>query len=692
MQVRKIKTVFLFILFGSLFANCSIQEPVLPSWIVPISIPIANDRFLFQDEITDGDLIVTSGDTLCINIEGDFDPETITEDDLSISEKDTSISIMLGTISLDSIRTESANSIEMAEILPLLSFYIGQSVTVPETTVTSDPMTIEADEFCGAVIRECVIKICVYNDMPFVIGPNSYSPDGMEIEVYDSTGAFITEVTINHEIPPGGMSCVEKTITPGDSWVRVPLRLDYSIPVAKDTTFYMTQGILDNSSCRLAVTLLDLDIKEIIGKISSQTIMTSYGLPIGNGSRIIEGLISSGTIGIYFVNQIPVGTDLDITISDLTSSGNIGYNESHFVAPGGEASFGKNLSGYSILNSEFPGSPLDSLRVDIGVVTEESGGFVHLKDTDNIAVTIHMDEIRFSRLEGDLTEDSIEIGPFQENDIADYEGFSGSLIFENALLLITFHNDLNIENLDLNMQITGYHREMDGRISDSASVAINEAIVFGDNILSISDQQVVDLLNVYPTDIVTHGALIYSGYSAISAGSGISGGYYLSTPFEVEINGAEPVEFDPDTLSSDDIDETFRDAIEDNIQSAVLKARIKNHSPIGGEVLLFINRDPSCIQLYDTKSYSDNSLGFIKSITMDAASVNPVTGFAETAVVSEIEFSLTSEELSIFANPPVRTGFQLIMEETEGRIIIRGSDYIEFSGEIELEILIHDKE
>ncbi|MCD6379412.1 hypothetical protein J7M07_03065 [bacterium] len=692
MQVRKIKSVFLFILMGALFANCSIEEPVLPSWMVPLSIPIASDTLLFQNEIANGNSIITSGDTLCINIEGNFDPETISENELTISENDTTISIMLGTISLDSIRTESANSIELIEILPLFSLYVGQSVTVPETTVTSDPMMVGSDEFSGAIIRECVVRVCVYNEMPFAIGPNSYSPDGMEIGVYDSTGALVTDVTINYEIPSGGWGCVEKLITPGDSWVRAPLRLDYSIPVARDTTFDMTQGILDNSSCRLTVTLLDLDIKEIIGKIPSQNITSDHRLPIGNGSRIIEGSISSGFINIDFLNRIPIGIGLDITVPDLKSPENISYNERLFLAQEDVASFGKNLCGYKILNYEYPGIPLDSLLVDIGIVTEESVGFVHLKDTDSVAVTIHTDKLEFSRLEGDLAIDSLEIGPFEENDIADYKGFSGSLNFEKALLLIAFHNDLNIENVDLNLFITGYHRETDGRVSDSAGVAINAPIAFGDNILSISDQRIVDLLNIYPTDIVSTGVFVYSGYSVVAAGDGISGGYSLSTPFEVEIRDSEPVEFDPDTLSGDDIGGIFRDAVGDNIQSAVLKARIENHSPIGGEVRLFISCDPSRVQLYDTRGYSDSNLEFIKTITMDAAPVDPLNGFIESAAVSEVEFPLTYDELLIFADPPVYTGFQLILEETAGTIVIRGSDYIEFSGEIELEILIHGEE
>ena len=73
MQVRKIESVFLFILMGALFANCSIEEPVLPSWMVPLSIPIASDTLLFQNEIANGNSIITSGDTLCINIEGNFE-------------------------------------------------------------------------------------------------------------------------------------------------------------------------------------------------------------------------------------------------------------------------------------------------------------------------------------------------------------------------------------------------------------------------------------------------------------------------------------------------------------------------------------------------------------------------------------------------------------------------------------------
>jgi len=691
---EKIKLFFLFVLICGLTAGCSVEEPVLPSWAVPVTVPLSKDTLLFRDEIADGSTIVDIGDTLFINIDREFESENVSDDDLTLSGRDTSISVMLEEISLDSIGTQSADLIEMADILPEFSSYVGETVTVPETTVTSDPIMAGSDDFSSAVINHCNIRICVYNDMPFTIGPNSYSPDGMGIQVSDSTGTFVSALNLEDDIEPGGVACVEELITPGDSWIRAPLWLEYSIPVSGDTTFYMTQDILDSSSCRLEVTLLDLDVKEIIGKVPSQIVTREYSLAIGEGDRIIEGNISSGAMSFDFINQVPLGSNLDMRLPDLKKPDDSSYSKSLVLDPDGTDSFAENLSGHRILNSESPGSPLDSMQIEVEIVTGESSSFVHLRDTDSVSVSVHTDLFKFASLEGYLSEDSFEIGPFEENDVADYQDISGSFNFQQALLRVRFQNDLNIENLDLSLRITGYHNEFDEGITDSANVVINMPVEIGDNIFLISDHSVVDLLNIYPTDIVYSGELIYSGYSSVSVGDQVSGDYSFSTPLEIEIEDPDPVEFDSDTLSMDDIGETFRDGAGDEFQSAVLRACIENRSFLGGTVRFFVSRDISATEeeFYDTTNYSVDSLGFTKPIVFDAAPANPVNGFVETPVVSDVVFSLNSNELSVFKDPPVRTGFQLILQNTEGRVIVRGSDFIRLSGEVEFEFFIHDDE
>lgn len=697
MQAKKIKPTISLILTAFLLLSCSLQEPVMPSWRVHTVIPLGTERFNFEEEITDSNSVITRDDTLYIDIHGDLEPQYITENDLSIPGKDTTISVNIGKISLDSITTQCGDSIVLHDILPELYYYTGEPVTVPETTLTSYPLTVESEDFCGAKINRCDVLICVYNKLPLTLGPNRFSPQGMEIDVYDSTGTHLTRLNISEDIPSGGHRCRIKSITPGEIWIRAPLRLEYNLPVSENTTFVLTEEILENSSCLIEITLLDLDILEITGRISPQLITRNINIAIPGGNRIIGGTIHSGVMDIDFDNQLPLGADLDISISDIYSPGGVPATEFITLAPSGRTSVSRNLRDNTITNSAEPGNPLDSLTVEVRAETGQTEEFVSIANSDNILVTVHTGEISFSQLEGYLAPHSLKIGPFRETNLVDYHGISGGLLFRHGQLMLTICNELNIENLELDINMTGYHRDDSGNTLDSAMVEINDhRMSTGRDTILLSDGQVVELLNIYPTDIVCSGSLEYSGYSSVSSGEGINYNYSLTTPFEIEIPDPAIIEFEPDTLGENDVDETFREAAGEDIKSALINTRIINHSPVSGELVLKVSADPPQASLSNTNVDSENNpeftrCEFTRSIEMPSATVDPVTGLVEDAAVSEVNLKLSVEELSIFRNIPVFTCFQLILEETEGKIIIRGSDYIEFSGEVEVEVLIGEK-
>jgi len=684
----------LVLLSAVFIANCSVEEPVLPEWDVPLRVPISSERFLFSEEIADSSSgIEVRGDTLTICIDGDIEPRSVQEDDLAFSGSDTTTTFEIGTVELDSIQTECADSVVLSDIMPSLGSYTGTYVCIPETTVTSVPLTLESEDFSAAVISECEIEIEVRNSLPFPLGPNSYTPAGMELSVYDSAGVFVTAMNISDEIPPGGKARVVKRIVPGSDWIRAPLTLDYNIPVPRDTVIYVTDELFNNASCRFGVSLMDLTVTEMIGKISSQDISRTHKIAIQGGNRIISGLIASGGIDLYCSSSIPIGADLSVSIPDLQSPRSSPCGGDLYLPSEGSTDYSEDLSGYTVVNHLHAGTALDSFLIDVNMHTRESGGFVHLRSTDEVEVRFIVDDLHFSTVEGYLAPDTIQVQRYEEHEVADYEGFSGGIEFENGYLVLLIDSELDVENLDLNLDFTAYHSDGGGSITDSARVSLSGcSIPSGDETaITMSGEEIVDLLNIYPTDIVCSGELVYSGYSQVTVGDQINCGYSLSTPLEVTVTGAEPVDFDPDTLSEDDLGEDFQDAAGDDIRSARLTARIVNRSPVGGEAVLFISGDQFRSELYDTSGYAANPAEFYKSIEMDPAVIDPATGFAEEETVTEVEFMLSREELRVFRNSQIRTGLRLYLYETPGPIILRGSDFVEFNGQLEMKIRIKDE-
>ena len=683
----------LAIISALFIANCSIEEPVMPEWDLPIRVPISRERFQFSEELADSSSgIVVRGDTLSIHIGGEMETRSVGEEDLIFEGSVSADSFPLGLMELDSIRTEAGDSVVLSDIMPSLSSYIGSYVAVPETTVTGVPLQMDSEDFSSAIINQCQLEIEVYNSFPFTIGPNIYSPEGMRLALYDSTGSFIAEINIQEEIPPGGQAAALETITPGDSWIRAPLTLQYDIPVARDTVVLMTESIFNNASCHFGVTLLDLSLTDIIGKVSAQQITESHYTGIEGGDRIIRGRVSSGGIDLLCSSSIPLGADLAVSIPDLISPGGLPFSGNLSLSPEGSGSLSEDLAGYTIENHLDEGAPIDSFPVNIEVVTSESDGFVHLSSSDEVQIQFTLDDLRMSDLEGFLSPDTIAVERFQENDVVDYGGFSGGAEFEYGYLTVRVDNQIDVDNILLNVDLTGYHAGDDGAITDSSKVTLEEYEISsgGETVINISGGQVIDLLNIYPTDIACSGELIYYGYADIGVGDEIDFQYSISTPFEVTIRSAEPIDFDADTLSEDDLGQDFREASGDDIRSAIIAARVTNRSPVGGEALLFISADPSRVELTDTTGYSADPDEFFKVIEMQPAAVDPSTGFAEEAAVSAVEFMLSREELRVFRHSEVRIGLRLYLDDTGGPVILRGSDFIEFSGQIEMKVRVKE--
>jgi hypothetical protein len=174
----------------------------------------------------------------------------------------------------------------------------------------------------------------------------------------------------------------------------------------------------------------------------------------------------------------------------------------------------------------------------------------------------------------------------------------------------------------------------------------------------------------------------------VSTGDVISGNYLFSTPLRVQIVDPEPIKIDPDTL--DDVDEDFQDSAGRDIKSIRIHADILNHSPLGGEVQLFVSADFTRDDLYDTTAYFNPDSEFIKTFNVSPGQVDPLTGFVSQPIESQTTLELNTQELNVFKNDRLQVGVLLNLEETNGFVVLRGSDFLQFSGRLEFEVLFKE--
>jgi hypothetical protein len=258
-------------------------------------------------------------------------------------------------------------------------------------------------------------------------------------------------------------------------------------------------------------------------------------------------------------------------------------------------------------------------------------------------------------------------------------------------MVFEIENQMYLDTAIFNGEITGYRKDDNGIITDSAKIQITDQSILPEDrtrILLVG-AEVDSLVNILPTDLKASGSMRYGGYARVSTSDTIGGNYEFSTPFYIRIMGPTAFRLEPDTITTDEIDEKFRRASGDEIKSAVLLAQVSNATPLTGKLLLFANRNPLREDIYDTTGVID-TLGFYKVIDLPAATVNPVTGIVEQPGDGTVTFPLNQTELSIFHKPPFRVGLELNFQETQDYVLIRGSDYLQFQGHAEVTILFKD--
>jgi hypothetical protein len=688
--MRKTYFGFLISIIYLVFLNCSIDEPVLPRWKTPYVIPLIKETIVFAEELGKDSTVTVKGDSLYIELSGKFDPDTLTSQDLSVDGADSTSTFSLDKISLDSLGTISTGEVGVSTFIPSLPILINQTVPFPDTTISGQAIISDSSAFRSMKVNNGNVYLTIYNNLPFTISPDPSSSNSLEISIFNQDDRnHVTDVVFTQTILPGTFATASAPLGSGDGWVTIPLQLDFQFHVDAETIF-ITQDSLDAWNMQLDLLFQDLEIEEITGRVPSQGVGDTLRVGIDHDDQVIEARIDSGTIQIRFFNQLPLSAQLLYIIPDIVNI-NSGqpYTGQVFVASGDSATTGiQNLAGYRILNSQAPGQPIDTFTVYIQAATDT--GWVTLSAQDEISARVTASRILFSYIRGVLAPDSLVLEPRIIVDIADYGELTSGIAIQGVQLILGIENQLNIQNLQMNGVITGYKKDPAGQYTDSAKVFIqNQTLIVGRNDIYLQGPDVDALINIYPSDLKAEGNIAYSGMAEVTAGDTLGGDYILTSPFWIQITNADPITVDPDTVT--EIDENLKDAIKDTVlQYALLRAKVLNAGPVSGMLDIFFSADPSRQDLFDTTGYGSSNLEFFKTVNVAEAVVNPSTGFVTEPTETEFLINLNIEELQVFVRLPFRVGIKLNLDDTNGFVILRGSDYVEFSGIIETEVLFKE--
>ncbi|MCK4893103.1 MAG: hypothetical protein KAT07_04005, partial [Calditrichia bacterium] len=468
------KTYFGFLLgiIYLAFLNCSIDEPVLPRWKTPYILPIIKETIVFAEELGQDSTVTIRGDSLYIELSGKFESDTLTSQDLSVDGADSTSTFSLDRIELDSVNTISTGEVGISTLIPSLPIFINQTIPFPDTTISGQATINDSSSFRSMKVTNGNVYLTIYNNLPFTISPDPVTNNSLEISILNEDDrSHVTDVIFTQTIPPGSFATASAPLGEGDGWVTIPLQLDFQFHVDAETIF-ITQDSLDAWNIQLDLSLRDLEIEEITGRVPSQGVGDTLRVGIDHDDQIIEARIDSGTIQLRFFNHLPLAAQLLYVVPDIVhvNSGQP-FNGQVFVAPDDSVTTGlQNLEGYRIFNSQAPGQPIDTFTVYIEAFTDT--GWVTLRAQDEIAARVTASRILFSYIRGVLAPDSLVLEPRVIVDIADYGGLSSGIEIQGVQLILGFENQLNIQNLEINGVITGYNKDQNGQYTDSAKVFI----------------------------------------------------------------------------------------------------------------------------------------------------------------------------------------------------------------------------
>jgi hypothetical protein len=686
-----IKTLSIIVL--SIVISCTFKEPVLPSWLLPLNIPLSQETFKLSEFVNDSTIVAQGQDSLLfISIEGDLDSTGLSRDHLSIASQQRTETILLDSLELDSLNVINTDTIKVADLLDLTPL-IGQTVTVPDTIIDMpDIVGLRSSDFRRLHVLKGLIRLKIKNTLPFPIGPDI----GFTVKNDTVNNEQIAQVIIPDTVFPGQQGEGSDQVGNGGIDIYSPLGLEFQLQIAKETSFLVTQELLDTAGFWIELSLENIRADEATVKLRKQKFNDKISITYEDENRLRTAEIDSGTIQLHLINYLPVGCNVNYTIPDIRTEAQP-LTGSLTLLPAQVLEEGIDLKNLSIENADNPGEFIDTIIVDIAGTTLPTNGFVTITSRDSILVEAQTSRIILKSFKGFFALDTLEVPEFSEDSIADYGDFSKGVFFQNAELELNITSEVSIENLFLEFDVLGYHADENGIMTDSASLSISQTVNSTgspgdpDNIiLSISGDSVTNFLNILPTSIKGMGRITLEGEASITQNSKVWAGYLFSTPLRLIVSNLPPIEGTITTFIGKGDNTPYEGAtapldsnivdLSDELESGNLELDIVNHTPSEVEVRMLVSGDLSRPDSAFYNSSLNDSLEFEKSALVSAAAINMISGFVTTPQTSTVSFDLTKDQLQILTKPPFRVGYEVKLSDSPGVIALRSIDFVRATG------------
>ncbi|MEO8167292.1 MAG: hypothetical protein ABI623_03535 [bacterium] len=353
------------------------MTPVTPTWDVSLTVPLANKLYTLADIIAKDTSVLKIGAGSQISISKQISiPPTYVSDKLSLSPKDTSLALQFGAFDVNSPDQRTPINISW---MPQ-----GQTVPIPDTTMTFADIRSKIPAFENITLRSGTITLNVLNNLPVAMdiqGP---------IRLMDLQGRVVATFVFNPStIPPRSSRSASDDLGSKtfDSDYRIT-GLQFHTPGSRTPVTIPNGDLLvatmSTSNLKASrATLADIPAQRLADNDTAR-------LHIDDSTLVKELYLKNGSLRFAFVSNVSLGMIFKFRFLELqrrVGGSYIPYEDSLYLGPNGSGSLILDLSNTRI-KSLTPGL-LTSLKVLSTVAINASLGVpVTVSETDRISIAV----------------------------------------------------------------------------------------------------------------------------------------------------------------------------------------------------------------------------------------------------------------------------------------------------------------
>ena len=656
-------------------AGCDINSPEMPSFDTKFVVPLGTERFEIMDAVDDEDFLLVAEDgSLGFHLDGA--PDTLALDfDLTVDITGQSIDQGLGNFDLPP-PAPLAYDFHLGDIWAPAAGLTGSNTIVPAFPIDVASSGQDLPDMTSATLSEGILTVTVTNNLAVPVGANS-GADQIILRLENPADSSLV-VRVYLPVIPAGETRTEVANLAGVVLPdQVATRLRGGSPGSSG------QFVVINGTDAIAVeaAFTGLVVSSATAVVGNQTFNSSFDSALPADYEITRAVIQSGSMDIDLTNGMPIPCTAYLSWEQVRNIDGLPLVRTFDLPAGGSASSQLDFAGYTVQSN---GLPLTSLPATINIVTPGSSGVpVTLSADDGLTASLSSGVIAFSSVTGVVPAYEVPLDPITES--IDLPDEMSGLELTAANLTLTLTNSSGIP-ADVDLTLTGTAASGTTRsivVNEQLLPAIGRAAATTTIVLDQANSGILDFLNNLPESITLDGNVIAGGsgeVGTVHADDFAVIGWDISAPVEVVITGAT-LDSDPEAV---DIDTDLAERIATHARGAVLHAEILNHLPMGVQLRI--------VAAQDTNQLDTNPLLIVGPVSIAAALTDPLTHAVSEAVTSTPTISLTEAEARVLGLPGLFTRVEAILPSTNGQPVrVMSTDFLEFRGVVELEVLIDDE-